>query len=531
MSIHLIPPRVARLIAAATAFGLSTATGLGATSDEAALRADALAAMKRAATYFRTHASSHGGYVYYVSEDLQQHVGEGIATPDQIFTEPPGTPSVGRAYLQAYAATGDSYYLECATETGKALIHGQLVSGGWSQRIDFNPKGTHVGRYRDGTGARSAGDPKKKENPNHSSLDDNQTQSSIEFLAQLDRALGFKDPVVHEAARYALDSLLKAQFPNGAFPQGWAEPVKAYPVMKANYPADWPRLWPHEEYYKYYTLNDGLVGTVSDALLIAYEVYQDERYRQALMKLGDFLILAQMPDPQPAWCQQYNYEMQPTWARKFEPPAICGFESEDAIKALMKLYRFTGDRKYLAPIPRALAYLNTCVLPDGRMARYYELKTNRPLYMTRKPGVSGNSKAPGYYDFTYQDKNLPKHYGWKQEQRLDALAQEYAELQRGPVPPLKVIQRFSPAGKLMAVDATEPIAAPSVAALEPEVRRILAALDPQGRWVSVYDGTDRLIGQPSFKKGFRYLGSNTFNYNLEILSQYIALTGNPSRQL
>ena len=30
----------------------------------------------------------------------------------------------------------------------------------------------------------------------------------------------------------------------------------------------------------------------------------------------------QMPDPQPGWAQQYDYDMRPMWARKFEPAAI-----------------------------------------------------------------------------------------------------------------------------------------------------------------------------------------------------------------
>ena len=523
MKHHLLSLSAAVLVACSTAPLVSRATSPA----DGALRDEAIAGLKRAATYFRAHASSHGGYVYYVSLDGKQHIGEGIATPDQIFTEPPGTPAVGRAYLEAFAATGDQFYLDAAVETGHALIHGQLESGGWSQRIDFNPDGTHVGLYRDGTGVKKAGDPNKKANPNNSSLDDNQTQSSIQFLAHLDQALQFKDATVHEAVRYALDHLLTAQFPNGAFPQGWNQPVKAYPVLKANYPKEWNRVWPHEEYYKYYTLNDGLVGTVSDTLLTAYEVYGDKRYYDAIAKLGDFLILAQMPDPQPAWCQQYDYNMQPTWARKFEPPAICGFESEDAIKTLMKIYRVTGDRKYLAPIPKALAYLRTCVLPDGKMARYYELKTNRPLYMTRKPGVSGASNAPGYYDLSYEDKNLPKHYGWKQVPRLDAIAKEYAALAAGAHEPARVLQRFDAAGKLLAVDPTEAVASPSAAMLAPQVRQILGDLDAAGRWVSVYDGTTRIVGQPRFKKGFRFLASNTFNYNVEILSEYIAATKTP----
>lgn len=483
------------------------------------LRDEAVAGLNKAATYFRTHAASHGGYVYYMAEDLKRRWGEGEATPDQISTEPPGTPTVGMAYLNAYAATSDGTYLDAAKETGYALIYGQLESGGWRQRIDFDPKGAHAGRYRNGKG-----NPK---GPNHSSLDDDQTQSSLQFLARLDRALGFKHAKVHDSALFALDALLKAQFPNGAFPQGWDAPVQPHPTLKASYPREWLRVWPHEPYHKYYTLNDGLVGTVSDTLLTAIDAYNDARHRAALVKLGDFLILAQMPAPQPAWCQQYNFEMQPAWARKFEPPAICGLESEDAIDTLMKVYIVTGDKKYLEPIPPALAYLRTCVLPDGTMPRFRELKTNRALYMTRPPGVGSNSNAPGYYEFSYEDKNLPSHYGWKQPQHLDELAREFEALKNGTRPGPKITQRVTLSGKLFTVWRDDPDAKRTAGQLEPEVRRILKDLDAQGRWVTVHDGTTRLVGQPKFEKGFRFLASNVFNYNVEILSDYIAATAKP----
>ena len=65
----------------------------------------------------------------------------------------------------------------------------------------------------------------------------------------------------------------------------------------------------------------------------------------------------------------------------------------------MKIYRVTGDKKYLEPIPRALAYLKKSRLPDGRLARYYELKTNRPLYMTR----DGDE-----YSLTYDDSQTAR---------------------------------------------------------------------------------------------------------------------------
>ena len=101
---------------------------------------------------------------------------------------------------------------------------------------------------------------------------------------------------------------------------------------------------------------------------------------------GDFLLLAQMPDPQPAWAQQYNADMQPVWSRQFEPTAISGRESQAAMWALLKLATATGDKKYLAPVAKAITYLRTVLLPGNKLARFYELNTNKPLYFERGPG-------------------------------------------------------------------------------------------------------------------------------------------------
>ena len=119
-----------------------------------------------------------------------------------------------------------------------------------------------------------------------------------------------------------------------------------------------------------------------------------------MLKFGDFLILAQLPEPQPAWAQQYNHELQPIWARKFEPPAIAGRESEDAIETLLYLTEVTGEKRFLEPIPRSIAWLKRSQLPDGQIARFYELSTNTPLYFVKDT-----------YELTYDDSNLPTHYG------------------------------------------------------------------------------------------------------------------------
>jgi PelA/Pel-15E family pectate lyase len=449
-----------------------------------ALRTQAAAALRKAATYYRDQVASHGGYVYFYSLDLKRRWGEGEASLDQIFVQPPGAPTVGLAYLKAYEATADKFYLNAAAETAEALLYGQLQSGGWTQTVDFDPRGSKVAQYRNGKG----------KGKNNSTLDDGITQAAIRFLARADQAHGFKHRAIHDGAQVALDALLKAQYPNGAFPQVWTGPVPSQPILKANYPDyDWRTEGKIKNYWDMYTLNDGLAGTVSGTLLTAHEVYQDSKFMAALTRLGDFLILAQMPDPQPAWSQQYNYAMQPIWARRFEPAAVTGGESQDVLETLMKIYRATGDEKYLAPIPQALEFLKRSRLPDGRLARYYELKTNKPLYMTRR----GDE-----YTLTYDDANLPDHYGWKVDSRLDAIERDYHALRRG---------RDSETKPLSKQD------------LERQARQAIGELDEQGRWVSTYRG-ERLVGQPKFPANFQFLNSDVFSRNVERLSEYLMAT-------
>lgn len=457
-------------------------------------QAAARQAMRRAAEYYVEQVSRHGGYVYHYDLDLQRRWGEGEATQDQIWVQPPGTPTVGLALLSAYQATGDEYYLQAAAAAAEALCYGQLKSGGWTNCIDFDPSGSRVALYRNGRGR----------GKNNSSLDDGQTQSAIQFLAGIDAALNFERVDIHQTVQLALDSLLQAQFPCGAFPQVWSGPRQPLAATDA---ADWPRGnfptidWRNEgkikEYWTLYTLNDDLAVHVAGALRTAYEVYQDERYLQAWRRLGDFLSLAQMPAPQPAWAQQYNFQMQPVWARKFEPPAISGHESQGAIGVLLDLYSFTRDPKYLRPIPAALAYLQRSQLSDGQLARYYELQTNRPLYMERTDDA---------YRLTYDDRRLPDHYGWKVPSQVASLSARYAA--------------YAQSSPTSADPSRSTAAPPSDQDQLARVRALIAELDAQGRWLSQSQG-ERLVGQKVFPVGTRYLSSAVFSRNLTELAEFV----------
>jgi hypothetical protein len=452
-------------------------------------KADVKEALRKAVAFFDGQVSIEGAYLWRYSEDLSLREGEEAATATTAWLQPPGTPAVGEALLAAYERSGEKFLLDAAVHTARSLVKGQLVSGGWDNSMEFDPAKRKAHAYR-------ADGPPAERARNTTTLDDNKTQSAVRFLMHIDRALQFKDAAIHEATLYALDGLIKAQYPNGAWAQRFSGPPKAedFPVIKANYPQSWPRTFPGANYAGFYTLNDNAHADAIDVMFEAAEIYGDKKYEAAGRRGGDFLILAQMPDPQPAWAQQYNAQMQPAWARKFEPPSITGGESQGVIRILMRVYRQTGDKKYLEPIPRALDYLARSSLPNGRIARFLELKTNRPLYFTRQ------------YELVYTDNDLPTHYAFVVSNGVDRLKSDYE--------------------KLLATDPAQlkPAARPATyelsSSLSSAARQVIAGLDARGAWVE----EGRLRAADPERKVSRVITTQTFIRNIETLSRFLAAT-------
>lgn len=475
---------VARLCALAIVVGSTlpcTALGAEQPTVESAARA-----LRKAVAYFRDDVSARGGYLWRYSEDLSRREGENIASATTAWVQPPGTPTVGGACLSAFELSGDLYYLEAARETAIALARGQLQSGGWDYRIEFDPKDRRKYAYRVDGGGRGS--------RNVTTLDDNTTQAALRYLMRVDRALGFEDRVIHEAVDYALGRLLAAQYPNGAWPQRFTEPPDPakHPVVKANYPNSWPRECPKVDYRSFYTFNDNSIADMIETMFEAEEIYGDKRYGDSAKKAGDFIVLAQMPEPQPAWAQQYNAQMQPAWARRFEPASVTGGESQGVMRSLLFVYRKTGDKRYLAPIPAALKYLRESQLPDRQLARFYELKTNRPLYFTTK------------YELTYDDSDLPTHYGFKVSSRLDSIEAEYQRLLKTDP------DRLNPKPSKRTYRMSNSLA--------DQARKAIDSLDERGAWVEA----GSLKAQGSDDKTKRIIDTRTFVRNVEALARFIA---------
>ncbi len=425
-------------------------------------REEMIATLKKAADFYIENCSKHGGYVWRYSNDLTLSEGEAETPADVIWVQPHGTPTIGSSLLRVYEVTGDRKYLDEALRTGEALVSGQLHSGGWYYSITFDPEERKKWGYRENVGFRTSSSRKNK--TNITTLDDDTTPAAVRFLVELDAALNFRNAEIHDAARFALDALLLAQHPNGGWAQNWdrhpRNPVwPKYPVLAASYPTEWSRVWLNDWTGKYF-LNDNVCGNMIDTMLLASKYYQDSRYLESAKKTGDFLLLARMPEPQPAWAQQYNEQMYPVWDRKFEPPAIASDETQETLESLMTLYEWTGDERYLEPVPGALAWLKKSLLDDGQLARFYELKTNQPLYFV---------VVDGKYNLTSSDADLPTHYGFKIASQIEKLERMYELVQKARKPGQRV--RRPSAGRL---------------------NEIVSSLDKRGAWT-----------EPGPMKGYR----------------------------
>ncbi|MBL9114836.1 MAG: hypothetical protein JNJ83_07480 [Verrucomicrobiaceae bacterium] len=363
--------------------------------------------MKRAVSYYRTHLSFAGGYAGKWSRDLEKSGNSDRSGATLITIETPGTPTIGHAMLRAYQVTRDKVHLQGAREAAQALLWTQLASGGWNSDHDFALSKAHGRHYRRDL---EAGDTERAGRNAHSNLDDDKTQFALLFLLELSQLPECRDDKqIPEAVKFGMEGLLAAQAPNGGWPQGFSGPTDpTLPVKSPTLPKDWPRKWPDLDYTGYYTLNDGNLLSIARLLIRANELQPDQRYVSAVKRLGDFLLLSQCPAPQAGWAQQYNLNMEPAWARKFEPPCISSLETLLALVTLQEIWVETGDDKYLKPQESALKWLESSRLPDGQYARFQELHTNTPLYFVKDT-----------YELTYDDKNMPTHYGFKVDELQD----------------------------------------------------------------------------------------------------------------
>ncbi len=395
-----------------------------------------------------------GGYVYHYSMDGKEKWGEGKTDDRTIEVQPPGTPAVGMSFLRAYRITKNKNFLIAAEEAANALIQGQNELGGWEHKIYFDrPKGKKV------------------------SFDDNQTQSAISFLMALDQEID--RPALTEAVEKALDMMLESQLDNGG----------------------WPHQYPWQgNYHDYATFNDQGINDCIRVMIEANTHYGEEDITKSLQKVGRFLMISQLPPPQPGWAQQYNEYLQPAWARTFEPPAVCPSASVHNIHSLIDLYLHTGQGKFLEPIPDAIRWLKASRLPNGKWGRFLELGTNKPLYYDR-----GRIRVESVEQLSLERST---GYGYETDikEALDAVELRFKQ----------VSDPTTSAPKVDPMTALKDLAA--------NAREIIKNQDKLGRWIVHQDRFRKQVQGKRWDGEYRLedrISSALFNHNVGVLCEFL----------
>lgn len=283
-----------------------------------------------------------------------------------------------------------------ALAIAKNVIQYQSSQGGF-------PKSTDLARA-----PLTSGDVPPEGRGRANSIDNDATSVPMEFLAKVITATN-EESLKASFAR-GLDYLFAAQYPNGGWPQFW--PLRG------------------DEYYSRITYNDAAMIQVMNLLSGVvggkepYEFVDANRKTKATISVEkglDCILKTQVKQngKLTAWCSQYDEKtLQPAWARKYEPPSLSGGETVGIIQYLMSIENPTPA--IIDAINSGVSWLKSVAIKgvrldkkrnsDGRVerilvkdseapllwARFYELGTDRPIYLDRDSAFHYEYSEVGY---------------------------------------------------------------------------------------------------------------------------------------
>lgn len=481
-------------------------------------RSEALDAMKRATRFMLEKVSHRGGYVWSVSEDFKRRDGEVPARDTQIWIQG-GTPEVGHCYLDAYEATRDPLFLDAARRAAAALVYGQRPEGGWHYFIDFDPSGTEEW-FRTEASRFKWGYEEYRHYYGNSTFDDGNSATATRYLMRFYATTleaSYREPVVK-----ALDFFLKAQYPNGAWPQ-------RYPLRPEFSHDGLP------DYTSFYTLNDGAAVANVLTLVEGYELLGDERYLEAAKRGVDFMIAVQGPEDQAAWAEQYDPKtLEPAAARTHEPAGFVVRESEEVIRLLETFYLMTGSRRYLRPVPGAIAWFERVNRETVELkrppARYYQLGTNLPVYVQRTDKT--NAEGYGLYRLSTTDARGDGFglYRSTEETRpvkafidVESVSREYERVSK-----LTREQARAEYLRRREIEQRRGGRRDDAPRQGPSAAEIVKSLDARGAWVSDLSVLTRVPPpalNPSTRERIRGYSTGTFVRYIRVLTHYVRAEG------
>jgi PelA/Pel-15E family pectate lyase len=304
------------------------------------------------------------------------------------------------------------YALNELEKIGDNILLYQKTNGGWPKNYDVTAILTS--EQKDSL--------QQYKTTQNTTFDNGTTYTHVQALGKIYTAT--KLTRFKTAALAGLDFILSAQYDNGGWPQ-------SYPLAK--------------DYSRHITYNDGVMAGIMRMLR---EIKEQESFfsfidtnrltkaKEAFAKGVDCILKTQIIDngKPTAWCQQHDaVTLEPTWARKFEPPSICNGESCEIVELLMSIDQPSTDVK--SAIVNAVNWFNESKILNTRVktiradnldtpyrlsttdrvviidstappiwTRYYELKTHRPLFCNRDSKV--------VYSLAEVDRERRDGYAW-----------------------------------------------------------------------------------------------------------------------
>jgi PelA/Pel-15E family pectate lyase len=417
--------RRAILVFAASAFLLGACSKTQQAEDDAAaadnLQKDVIATMKHATTFMREKVAVNGGYVWSYSADLSTRWGEMQAFPTMIWIQPPGTATVGHLYLDAYHATGDSFFYDAAVEVGLSLIEAQHPSGGWNYLHDFaGEESTQL--WYDTIGKNGWRLEEFHHYYGNATFDDAGTAEAAQLMLRL--ALEKGDERFEDALERSIRFIIDSQYDNGGWPQ-------RFPFVE-----DAPDLHGRPDYTRYVTFNDDVAGENIKFLLMVWQATGDQRALETIHKAMEVFPATQQPAPQAGWGLQHTLgDLKPIGARSYEPDALVTSTTAGNIALMMDFYEWTGDERFMERIPEAFAWLESVRLSadeirmEGReFPTFIEIGTNSALVNHRR----GSNVVNGEYYQNYSPENPIVHYSQWRAIDLDDLRARYESLRTVP---------------------------------------------------------------------------------------------------
>lgn len=310
-----------------------------------------------------------------------------------------------------------------AQTIAESVIQYQSPQGGW-------PKSTNLAEP-----PKSPDDIPTPGDGRANSFDNDATTVPMQFLARM--ASVTNEAKYRDAFLKGLDYMLAAQYPNGGWPQFW-------PLRKG--------------YYSRITYNDGSMIRVMEVIRDVAQgkpsySFVDARRRmksvEALERGIDCILKTQIRQngKLTVWCAQHDEKtLEPAWARAYEPPSLSGGESVGVVRFLMEIDQPTDE--IVAAIEGAVEWIRTVEMKgwrqasvkseDGRSerklvadpdakslwARFYELKTNKPLYVDRDSKfrydysqISYERRSGYAYHGNWGKSLLEKYPRWREKQK------------------------------------------------------------------------------------------------------------------